>query len=1260
MSDPNQEKIVQRMIDAGESEDNIATVIKSFKPNQPGNIDVTKQPQVSNPNGGTSTVFSKSYNIDGKETLLPSVTPDGRFLKTDEDVINEYKKTGRHLGQFNSPEEANQAAQKLHESEANRISQSNFQDKVTKPNFNDVVSSHSSIDKPNFSNVNSDTPNFDNVESDNSSTNPKQGILSKVYHYLMDPTTDLPTRAAKGLTQVGGDWTDPNQMLISPTGRGGVHDYAAGVAARLRGFEAGAVEGAGKLGTDMSSLGNLALLLLSGGTSTAEEAGYGGLSSALNIGSKIASAPVIGHGAYQTLNPESSWSDRVQGLIEMAGGGAAALHTPNVRTGEVPPRLPDIVKFTTEPTPIPESSLWDKTKTAVKNFWNDESGSARFEKDKPIIPEPSKSTGRKLAEEVGFWGEKGEPKSDLMSDFLKTQKKEPTPAGTPWLDSDGKTIGHTTDNNGSTGFIPLNESLVPRQTGLNTIARDMEILTPDQYTHMGDVNTGSQFGNTKRVTSIEMDPEHHAAMRENWGNMSKEEINRSIELQSAMSGPLEKITPEMHDEYVALQKKRPGTPQPDQYLLKQEAEQRRLKNVADNKKLYAPKPKQLIGFVDKVKNFLTDEDASAPVPEIYFKKLKTKEQEGTLTGAELDKLTEMRKADRTVPITEDNIKFSTKEEADLAKPAVDIPKTTSASKSGEFPKGTIVTIKHGPDTPTKVQQAMKAGFEYDSIDKDGNFRFKKTSEATSSPVKNETLDWNNDPQKKVNQAAKYAGSPEYAGKISKARAMKAANSGNKPPVVPPTSTGGPPPIEPINPKKMNPIIQRIQDKTPEQDGIIREVWNLSKGLMSVDLPFITSAAFRQGHQLIGTKAWLEAWAPSVKAYGSKAAFEANNALIKADDLVQRPTRPVLDKLGNLTRNKEGRPIFKEEPSILERMGVHLADIIDKEETIRSSLAERIPIYGKMVAANNRSYIAWINQARLGAARNFYEAMPDKNNEVALKQLGDAVNAFTGRGKLTLGLPESTSYFGKRYSIPGGGNELSLEKYAKPLADIFWAPKLMASRMQALNPVNYLALEPQVRKEYLKAALRSAGTWATLAGLAKLSGIQVSLDPTSSDFGKIKIGNTRLDPAGGFQQWIVLNTRLATGESTSSTSGKTSELGHAKGPYDPTYGSVIGGFLANKLTPRLKQLYDAAYASKSRPYHIIERELQQWLPMISGDLIQIGKEQPELLPMLAPVISAGIGAQTYEKGEEFNKPVISPFIQQVTGLPMKEHEITLGR
>lgn len=82
---------------------------------EPTNIDYSQQPKVKNPDGSISTVDSSSYNLDGVETLLPSVTPDGRHLSDWHDVIDEYRKTGRHMGTFETPDQADVYAQRVHE-----------------------------------------------------------------------------------------------------------------------------------------------------------------------------------------------------------------------------------------------------------------------------------------------------------------------------------------------------------------------------------------------------------------------------------------------------------------------------------------------------------------------------------------------------------------------------------------------------------------------------------------------------------------------------------------------------------------------------------------------------------------------------------------------------------------------------------------------------------------------------------------------------------------------------------------------------------------------------------------------------------------------------------------------------------------------------------------------------------------------------------------------------------------------------------------
>lgn len=79
-----------------------------------GNIDLTKRPRVQNGND-ISTVRSASFDFgDGKETLIPTVSDDGKLLSNDE-AVAQFKKTGKHLGKFETPDQASAYAKTLHE-----------------------------------------------------------------------------------------------------------------------------------------------------------------------------------------------------------------------------------------------------------------------------------------------------------------------------------------------------------------------------------------------------------------------------------------------------------------------------------------------------------------------------------------------------------------------------------------------------------------------------------------------------------------------------------------------------------------------------------------------------------------------------------------------------------------------------------------------------------------------------------------------------------------------------------------------------------------------------------------------------------------------------------------------------------------------------------------------------------------------------------------------------------------------------------------
>ncbi len=89
-------------------------------PTEPGNIDLINRPRVKNADGSISTVRSMGVNVDGQEVLIPTVSEDGRIMSDDE-AVNQYKKTGRHLGKFGSVAASNAYAQRLHEDQAKLI-----------------------------------------------------------------------------------------------------------------------------------------------------------------------------------------------------------------------------------------------------------------------------------------------------------------------------------------------------------------------------------------------------------------------------------------------------------------------------------------------------------------------------------------------------------------------------------------------------------------------------------------------------------------------------------------------------------------------------------------------------------------------------------------------------------------------------------------------------------------------------------------------------------------------------------------------------------------------------------------------------------------------------------------------------------------------------------------------------------------------------------------------------------------------------------
>lgn len=385
-----------------------------------------------------------------------------------------------------------------------------------------------------------------------------------------------------------------------------------------------------------------------------------------------------------------------------------------------------------------------------------------------------------------------------------------------------------------------------------------------------------------------------------------------------------------------------------------------------------------------------------------------------------------------------------------------------------------------------------------------------------------------------------------------------------------------------------PMKPREITKTQEWLGLPRAIQS------AFDLSF----PLRQGLGLIHTKGWWKAWPDMLKSFGSEQTY---NGVMES--IANRP-----NFRGREVKLKNGKKVI--EQSLAQKAGLAITDLVNvREEELGSKLAGQIPFLGKGVKASNRAYNAFANKLRADAFDALIAQNPSAKTDLVLaKQLADFVNNASGRGRL-----------------PG-----KWEGAAEALNNTLFSPRLMASRLQMLNPKNYIFTRPEVRKEYLKSLLATAGTWMTLAGLAKAGGAEVVMDPESTDFGKIKIGNTRMDPAGGFQQYIVLASRLAKGGLDKANQSPNRR--YSGKAFAPTPENDLLNFVENKLAPNMRFMAGPWLANKNQPFEMGDQTLRTFTPIFLQDLSEILQEDKELAWTLLPGL-VGVGSNTYQPGKQ---------------------------
>lgn len=316
------------------------------------------------------------------------------------------------------------------------------------------------------------------------------------------------------------------------------------------------------------------------------------------------------------------------------------------------------------------------------------------------------------------------------------------------------------------------------------------------------------------------------------------------------------------------------------------------------------------------------------------------------------------------------------------------------------------------------------------------------------------------------------------------------------------------------------------------------------------------------------------------------------------------------------RNHEDHGLLEKYGKLLDPTGHDVSH--RNEQFLSSDLAEKIPGIGKLVRGSNYAFTGLHNYLY---ANQFYGMVEHlkyagiKPSEHELTQIAEAVGTALGRG-------------GKK----GGFTE----NHAGFFTTVLFAPRLIASRLNVMNPAYYIRLKGPARQEALRGLLGLSAFAGSVLGLAKLAGADVSTDPRSADFGKVKVGDTRFDVLGGFTQYIRLGTRLSTGQSINSTTGAQTEAG--KGLVGSRL-DIASNFIQGKENPSVSFVTDmlkgkdisgnSIYNAKGVTQEVASR----FIPLLAQDIndLRTHKNSAGLGAGVAGLFGTGI--QTYGLQDE---------------------------
>ncbi len=271
---------------------------------------------------------------------------------------------------------------------------------------------------------------------------------------------------------------------------------------------------------------------------------------------------------------------------------------------------------------------------------------------------------------------------------------------------------------------------------------------------------------------------------------------------------------------------------------------------------------------------------------------------------------------------------------------------------------------------------------------------------------------------------------------------------------------------------------------------------------------------------------------------------------------------------------------------------------------------------KLAQASERAFIATLNKMRADVWDRYFRLWEGVATEADLRGMAEVINIFSGRGVVPKKLKEVVALL----NVP------------------LFSPRLQISRVQTLGmPAALWKYPPKVRRYVIGTLVAYIAEVSTFLGLAVVglppllkkmgvdTKVSIEKDPRSANFAKLRIGDTRLDPWSGLQQFVVLISRLLSGE-MKTASGKVIDIDREE---------LLMRAFRSKESPGFAMIHDVfkgtSFLGEDFPPEEgreFEEASNRLAPFFARDVVDALKSEGLLGAIIAAPGFLGIGVMSY--------------------------------